>query len=177
MDKFITDNYKNIMDMARRICKGNKEWEDVAHYVIHYFLEKENAQELVDREEAMKYMSGMLHLSFYSKTSPYHKLYRQSGKVHELYETTASTLESPDKYSIEKDQLTEEIYGILLDMKAENLELWYSATLFEMYVDIGNYSEISRKTQIPRTSVSHGVEEARQYIKETLKNRGLDYDY
>ena len=177
MNKFITDNYKNIMDMARRICKGSKEWEDVGHYVIGGFLEKDNALELIQREEAMKYMSGMIHLSYYSTTSPYHKLYRQSGKVHELYDTTLATVVSEDPYSIEKDSLTEEIYGILLDMKAENLELWYTATLFEMYVETNNYSEISRRTGIPRTSVSQGVDEAREYIKETLKTRRIDYDY
>lgn len=165
------------MDMARRICKGSKEWEDVAHYVMAGFLEKENAEELIHREEAMKYMSGMIHLSYYSKTSPYHKLYRQSGKVHELYETTEKTQKADDPYQLDKDLLTEEAYGILEDMKADNLELWYSATLFEMYVKIGNYSEISRKTGIPRTSVSQGVDEAREYIKATLKKRNIDYDY
>lgn len=165
------------MDMARRICKGSKEWEDVAHYVISGFLQKDNCEELIHREEAMKYMSGMIHLSYYSKTSPYHKLYRQSGRVHELYESTEKVQKADDPYQLEKDKLTEEIYGILIDMKADNLELWYTATLFEMYVKIGNYSEISRKTGIPRTSVSQGVDEARKYIKETLKKRNIDYDY
>lgn len=177
MNKFITDNYDNIMIMAKRICKGNNEYQDVAHYVMHAFLEKDDGLALIERNEAMKYMSGMIHLSYYSKTSPYHKLYRQSGRVHELYESTAALLPEKDPYSLEKDQLTEEIYGILEDMKAETLELWYTATLFEMYVEIGNYSEISRKTQIPRTSVSQGVAEARAYIAQILKQRGIEYDY
>ncbi len=163
--------------MARRICKGSKEWEDVAHYVIAGFLEKENAIELIEREEAMKYMSGMIHLSYYSRTSPYHKLYRQSGKVHELYESTERRQAIDESYNLDRDQLTEEVYGILIDMKAENLELWYIATLFEMYVDYGNYSEIARKTKIPRTSVSQAVGEAREYIQATLKKRNIDYDY
>jgi DNA-directed RNA polymerase specialized sigma24 family protein len=62
-------------------------------------------------------------------------------------------------------------------MKAECLELWYTATLFEMYVDFGNYSEISRKTKIPRTSVSQAVQEGREYIQATLKKRNIDFDY
>ena len=165
------------MDMARRICKGSKEWEDVAHYVISGFLEKENAVELIERQEAMKYLSGMIHLSYYSKTSPYHKLYRQSGKVHELYETTEKLQKQDESYNLDRDQLTEEIYGILEDMKADRLEMWYTATLFEMYIDYGNYSEISRKTKIPRTSISQAVGEAREYITQILNQRGIDYDY
>ena len=177
MDKFITDQYNAIMKMAKRICKGNKEWEDVANYVIAGFLEKRNAAELIHRGEAMKYMSGMIHLSYYSNTSPYHKLYRQSGKVHELYESTEKRQVIDETYNLDRDQLTEEVYGILEDMKAECLELWYTATLFEMYVDFGNYSEISRKTKIPRTSVSQAVQEGREYIQATLKKRNIDFDY
>lgn len=173
MDKFIGDNYNEIIKMSKRICKGSRQHEDVAHYAIHSLLE--GGKQLSDAE-VMKYLSGMIHLSFYSKTSPYHKLYRQSGRVHELYESTE--MKRPDEvYNLERDLLTEEIYGILEDMKAENLQLWYIATLMEQYIECGNYSEIWRLTGIPRTSVSQAVEECKAYIKLTLKNRGIDYDY
>lgn len=161
--------------MGQRICK-HKEWEDVTHYVLSQFLENPKAVALIERGEAMKFMSGMIHLSFYSKTSPYHKHYRQSGKVVELYPTTGA-LQEWEPYELERDQLTEELWGILEDMKSESVELWYLAQLMELYIDCGNYSQIERKTGIPRTSVKAGVEHCRRYIKETLIKRDIDYDY
>ena len=161
------------MVMAKRICKGNPQYEDVAHYVIESAL---TSQKDLPDDEVMKYLSGMIWLSFFSKTSPYHKEYRQSGKVHELYDYTADKLVESD-YNLEKDLLTEEIYGILEDMKAESIEQWHLATLMEMYTKHENYSEISRRTGIPRTSISQAVEECRQHILLTLKNRNIDYDY
>lgn len=159
--------------MSKRICKGNPQWEDVAHHVIESVLT--SGKDLPDRE-CMKYLSGMIHLSYYSKTSPYHKVYRQSGRVHEMYDTTEMKLHD-EEYNMDRDLLTEEIYGILEDMKAESLELWYVATLMEQYTEYQNYSEIQRRTGIPRTSVSQAVDECKAYIKETLKLRGIDYDY
>ena len=161
--------------MGQRICKS-KEWEDVTHYVISEFLINPKAEDLIGRGEAMKFMSGMIHLSFYSKTSPYHKLYRQSGKVHELYPTTGALLETTE-YPIERDHLTEELWGILEDMKSESVELWYLAHLMELYIEHENYSHIERMTGIPRTSVKAGIDHCREYVIETLKNRNINYDY
>lgn len=173
MDKFIGTNYDEIIKMSKRICKGSVQHEDVAHHAIQSLLESK--KQLTD-PEIMKYLSGVIHLSYYSKTSPYHKLYRQGGRVHELYESTE--MKRPDEvYNLERDLLTEEVYGILEDMKSENLQLWYTATLMEQYIEVGNYSEIWRRTGIPRTSVSQAVEECKTYIKDQLKNRGIDYDY
>jgi len=43
-----------------------------------------------------------------------------------------------------------------------------------MWLDEPNYSELSRKTGIPRTSISQAVNEAIDYIK-TRVNDGTDY--
>jgi protoheme ferro-lyase len=72
-----------------------------------------------------------------------------------------------DIYDFELDVATEAIQGILEDMKAESIELWFRSTLFEMYIKEPNYSELARQTQIPRTSISKAVEEAKAYIKQT----------
>ena len=38
-----------------------------------------------------------------------------------------------------------------------------------------NFSELSRQTKIPRTSIAKAVEEARTYIQQQLKNNNIDY--
>jgi hypothetical protein len=158
------------MTMAKRVCKGSHEWEDVGHYVLSKFLEHPRMEELIEKGEAMKFMSGMMHLSFHSSTSPYHTLYRQKGRMHELYDKTTDSLED-DPYDTTEDTMHTAAQAILEEMQTDNIESWYRSTLFLMYVEEPNYSELSRKTGIPRTSISQAVTECREYIKKQLTKR------
>lgn len=79
-----------------------------------------------------------------------------------------------EEYDHWVDFTTEAILGILEEMKLENKDRWYEATLFEMWLDNPNYSQLSRKTQIPRTSISQAVNDCKEYIKEELKNRNIE---
>lgn len=160
--------------MAERICKFNREYEDVGHYVISKFIEHPRADELIEKNEAMKFMSGMIHLSFHSSTSPYHTIYRQKGRMHSIYPETAEAIVD-DVYDTEGDMLTEAIQGLLEEMQAEGVEQWYRSMLFMMWANNPNYSELERKTKIPRTSISQAVQECKEYIKQELNNRGI-YD-
>lgn len=179
--------------MSKRICKYSTESEDVCHYVIEQFMQHKRAQELVDKNEAMKFMSGMIHRSFHSSTSPYHKLYRQNNKVHELYDHTVHKNSNnnfvfekewhkklsdyqnvwythDDVYDYERDITIESIQGILEDMLSDTVEQWFRATLFNMWLQESNYSELARLTGIPRTSISQAVQECKAYIKTRIDN-------
>lgn len=161
--------------MSKRICKGSPEYEDVAHHVIEYFMQSKKAEGLIERGEAMKFMSGMIHLSFHSSTSPYHKIYRQKGRMHSLYQETAERIVD-DEYDYNTDLVIEAIRGILEEMQSENVEQWYRSMLFSMWLDNSNYSDLERKTNIPRSSISQAVNEAKEYIKQQLKERNINYD-
>ena len=160
MNNFITEHYDAIVTMARKICRSSPESEEVAHFAMSEFMEHERGQEIV---------------SFHSSTSKYHTVYRQKGRMHELPEWHENWQDT-DEYDLDQDIATEAIQGILEDMKAESIELWFRSTLFEMYVKLPNYSELARQTQIPRTSISKAVEEARSYIKLTLNNNNIDFE-
>ena len=162
--------------MSKRICKGSPQSEEVAHYVISQFLENPKAQPLVESNDAMSYLSGAIWRSFNSSTSPYHTIYREKGRTHSLKEGFDHG-EYDNEYDFERDMITEEIEGILTDMEVDTIETWFQSTLFKMYIQTGNYSEIARKTKIPRTSISHAVNEARDYIQQTLKKRGIEWNY
>lgn len=175
MNQFITDRYDDIILMAEKICKGSHESHDVAHFAIESFMQHERGQELVDAGKAMNFISGIIHRSFHSSTSQYHTIYRQKGRVHSISPYTQLEMEDID-YNHEKDIAIEAIQGILEDMKADGIELWFKSTLFEMWIDTPNFSELARKTNIPRTSISKAVEEAREYIKWRIKINNIDYD-
>jgi len=138
-------------------------------------MEHERGQELVDTGRAMNFLSGIIHRSFHSSTSKYHTLYRQKGRMYEL-PVDYDNIQDSTEYSLEEDIATEAIQGILEDMKSDTIELWFRAALFEMYVREPNFSELSRQTKIPRTSISKAVEEAKEYIQLTLKNNNIKYE-
>jgi sugar diacid utilization regulator len=160
--------------MAKKICKGSEESEDVAHFAISSFMEHERGQELVDAGRGMQFLSGIIWRSFNSSTSEYHSIYRQKGRMHEIKE---HHLDAEDQvYDHNQDVVVGAIQGILEDMEADRTDLWYRATLFQMYLQNPNFSELARKTNIPRNSISHAVEECRVYIKEQLKLQNIEYD-
>lgn len=172
VNSFIEEHYNDIILMSKKICKSSDEYMDVAHYCMSEFLEHKDAAEIVKRNEGMKFLSGMIHRSFHSSTSRYHTLYRQKGRVHPK---EIENRDLDEEYDYETDYLVEAIEGVLEDMQADNIELWYRSTLFRMWMKEPNFSEIERQTGIPRTSISHAVKECKKYIKKTLNDRGIDY--
>jgi hypothetical protein len=175
LNKFLSDNYEQIITMSKKICRSSQESEEVAHFAIAEFMEHERAQELVDAGRAMNFLSGIIHRSFHSSTSKYHTIYRQKNRMHTLPQSH-DNIQDDNIYDWEQDIATEAIQGILEDMKADTIELWFRAVLFEMWIKEPNFSELSRQTKIPRTSIAKAVEEAKAYIQLTLQNNNIFYE-
>lgn len=161
--------------MSKKICRSSPESEEVAHFAIAEFMEHERAQELVDAGRAMNFLSGIIHRSFHSSTSKYHTIYRQKNRMYGLPQSH-DNIQDDNIYDLEQDIATEAIQGVLEDMKADTIELWFRAVLFEMWIKEPNFSELSRQTKIPRTSIAKAVEEARAYIQLTLQNNNIYYE-
>lgn len=180
LNSFIADYYQDIMLMSKKICKSHHEWEEVGHYSIDKFTQHERAEELIETNRAMNFLSGIIHRSFHSSTSQYHTEIRQKGRVHGF--TSENHLKQSDSnYNYEEDNVIDDtaacINVILEEMVADKGRLWLRAVLFQMWMDNPNYTELSKITKIPRTSISHAVEEARAHIKKELKNRGINYEH
>ncbi len=167
---WINSNYSEIELMAQKITRGHPETPDLLHYSLLHFMEHGRAEELVKGGQAMKFLSGIMWRSFWSGTSAYHTEYRQKGIVH-----AGETPEvAEDPYDDKTDLIADGIRQIIDEMKGSgDLEKWFHATLFLQWMDEPNYSKLSRVTGIPRTSISHGVRLAREYIKKELKKSGL----
>jgi len=166
INEFITNHYKEILSMSKKIVKNN-DYEEVAHYVITIFLVTPNAKELIKRGEAMKFLSGMIFRSYHSKTSPFYKLYRQNGIMVSGEEMNHHYIDdSIDEQ--EHEMLINKIENIL-NARYDDINKWFMITLFKMYIHTQNYSKLARETKIPRTTISSAVKEAKQYIKNKIK--------
>ena len=175
MNKFIGENYEDIVLMSKKICRSNKEYEDVAHFAIEHFMTHERGQEIVDSGRGMNFLSGIMWRSFNSSTSQYHTLYRQKGRVFGMG-MIDQNITDDNIYDHEQDLATEAIQGVLEDMQSAGIELWFRAILFEMWISESNFSELARVTGIPRTSIAKAVGEAKIYIREQLKQNGISYE-
>jgi len=172
LTNWLNSNYNEILTMASKITRGHHEREDLAHYTILHFMEHARADELVEGGQAMRFLSGIMWRSFHSSTSAYHTEYRQKGRVH-----TGNTPEEVEtEYDHEIDQVAQAIRDIIEELRVcGDTEKWYHATLFQMWLDHPNFSQLSKVTGIPRTSISHAVGETRKWIKETLKRKGITW--
>lgn len=188
------------MLMAKKICKSNPQWEEVGHYCIAQFAEHERATELVEANMAMKFISGMIWRSYWSETSRYHYKHRENNRMvlngWDKPENAYIDNIQDTEYDQHTDDVIQAILGILEDMKHtageggnRDKRLWEMAVQLELYFGIPedrknwdpdtpatNYSQLSRRTKVPRTTIMKDVAEGLEYIKQVLKNNNINYD-
>ena len=175
INEFITERYADIMLMSKKICRSNPQWEEVGHYCLEKFMLHERAEELISTNRAMRFISGIIHRSFHSSTSQYHTDIREKNRTHGL--SSKQYLESDNiDYNYGQDNAVESIQTILEEMISQSNEQWFRSVLFQMWVNNPNYSKLSRETGFPRTSISRSIKEAREYIKQELINKNIDYE-
>jgi hypothetical protein len=184
---WIETNYYNIIQWSKNMTKGDELAEELAHYSIEQFMTHKRYNEVIERDavepdfgHARGFILAIMRNSWYGKKSEfsrYNKLHRadighrkrvvSDTKFHELLESEG------EEYNFELDRLIEAIEGLLEEMELDQNKLWYCARLFKMWLETSNFSELSRRTDIPRTSISNAVEEAKEYILQELKNRNI----
>jgi DNA-directed RNA polymerase specialized sigma24 family protein len=175
LNDFITNNYDELIKIAKKITKNSDEAEEVAHFCITLLMDANNIEEIIHREEGLKFFSGIVWRNWNSKNSPYFKLYRQNRKIV-LAENYSKLYENAiDEEYTDDSELIEQIEKILNE-KTNDIKLHYQLTLLKMYVEKPNYSHISRQTGIARSSITEAINNGRHYIITKLnKNKNDDY--
>ncbi len=185
---WIESNYLNIVQWANNITKGDQLSEELAHYSIEKFMTNPRYEEIINRDSqepefghCRGFILAIMRNSWYGAKSEFtriHKAHRADiGKrkrnlTEEHFDRLTQT--PIEEYDIETDRLIEAIEGLLEEMALDiEGKLWFDAKLFQMYLEDPNYSSLARKTDIPRMSISNAVSEARTYILQELKIRGI----
>jgi len=188
---WLDENYTNILQWASNITKSDELSDDLAHYAIEQFLthhryEEITAKDLLDPSygHCRGFILAIMRNSWYGKKSEFTRYYkvhradigqRKRNITDEDFEARANN-QPKIEYDYNKDYIIEAIEGILEEMTIDTKDLWYKAKLFKLWLQTPNFSKLARETGIPRTSISNAVEEAKEYIKQELKNRNIDYD-
>ena len=191
MHNWIENNYTNIVQWAKNMTKGDALAEELAHYSIEQFITHKRYEEINEKHmgdpnfgHCRGFILAIMRNSWYGKKSEFsriHKAHRADighrkrnvspNKFMELLEN-----KEQQDYDYGTDYIIEAIHGILEEMSIDTKDLWYQGKLFQMWMEDSNFSSISRATGIPRTSISNAVAEAKEYIKQQLNLRGIDYE-
>ena len=157
--EYLAQDYKNLVDAAKRIT-GNAPYAiELLHYSIVDFSYKPALQEVLDAGAARFYLVRVMMTQHRSVTGPFYRDFVKQnlpilGEVHDH-----SDDQDGSNYDIDYDKIAKLI---------ENLP-WYDRELFKLYAEgQHNYSTLSELTKIPRTSISVTIRRVREYIKSNL---------
>ena len=186
---WITLNYKNIIQLSRNMCKNDALYEELAHYSIEKLLTNPRYDEILAKHTSdpdfghlRGFILAIMRNSWYGKKSEFRRVNanhradigsRKRIVTDDKWERLTEHIPNED-YDFEIDFLVEAIEGLMEEMDLEmESGLWYRSRLLKMWLETPNFSELSRLTDIPRTSISKAVEEAKAYIVEELKARNI----
>jgi len=160
---WITKNYTNMYTWARRINKKWRDDDDLVHYTITSFLSNTKADKLASTDSIAKFFCLKIMMNSQSRTSEFSRKYR-------LRTTDNVPYVEPEEYNSDEDVLISDIEIIIQEMYVSSQITWYMASIFQLCISQKhlNFSELSRKIGIPRTSLSNTYYETVKYIKERL---------
>jgi DNA-directed RNA polymerase specialized sigma24 family protein len=158
VEQFITNNYYELLSIAKKITKGNQLSQELLHEVIMQLYDKDQIiLEKYTDNQIKYYIVAIMRTNWFSNTSPfYYRIRRESAKYVDLKEVLEM---EADQESFEKEQLL-----VILEEQFCDLN-WFHKSLFELYMTLGSLSKVSKQTGIPLTSVSTYIKQSKAEIK------------
>ena len=159
IERYITNNYYQLLTITKKITKNHELSQDLLHEVILQLYNKDNIilREYCD-EQIKYYIVSVIRINWHSQTSPfYYKIRKESAKytnIDEIYNLADDT-----QLEFEKQQLFD-----ILEQSWCELD-WFRKSLFEMYLTLGSMKKVSKQTRIPVSSISRYLKESKDQIK------------
>jgi hypothetical protein len=165
-EQWISDNYTMIPKWLKGVTRGRSSelFEDFCHEMMLAFLENPKSQEAVNNGQGRFYLVRIAINNWRSATSPWAK--QEWGQPLSL----VVDLQMEDEaYNLEDDVILELLIGILDEMHLGEIEEYYMSLVVMIYHTLdGNFSEMSRRLDIPRTSLGKVYREAIETITHRL---------
>lgn len=167
--EYVSENYDNIRNWLYNVTNGERPdlFDDFVHEIIVIFMEHEKAHDVVIAGDARWFIVRIALNQWRSSTSPFHKQYRPKH--------TELTIDLPiaiEEYDIEIDVILDLAVQILDEMHMGTLEEYYMSLVVMIYHTLDhNFSEMQRRLDIPRTSLSRVYTKAIETIKVRLAEK------
>ena len=169
INDWINENYDNIKKWLKNIIKDENPsvQQDLIHDIIITFMEHPKAEQLIEDDEARWFIVRIALNQSRSVTSTHYKTYKQN-PINE-FDDTLYEVEEED-YDLTRDNQIETLLNCLDEMYNGNNKERYYVMLILLYSTIENFSEISRRINIPRTTISKNYKEGLEILKEKYIN-------
>ena len=168
MTDYITQNWKEIREKVRAVCKHHDNFDDLLQDLTISLLEKPNhyQMDLLLKGKVQHWFVSSASIQFKSTTSPYFYKYKKFlNKTCEL-----TDYNSPTTQENEIDRV-EVVKGLISE--ALNTYNVYTRTLTSEHLLAGkSYSQISREYKINRKYIADVVTPAKE---EIIKNVKMNY--
>ena len=164
VSEYITENYTNIQRWLKNVCKGENQhnFMDLVHDVMEIFLLHPKAEDVIERGEARWFIVRIALNQVRSKTSQYYYTYKPP-----FYEYIDNINEEVDtSYDMDEDNTIETLLMILDEMYNGKKKERYYALIILLYLTDTNFSSLSRRLNIPRTTIAKNYYEGIELLKE-----------
>ncbi len=177
INTWINENYDTIKGWLSNILKDEDQSvrDDLLHEILIIFMEHPTAEYLIENNEVRWFLVRVALNQSRSVTSYHHKLYKKHS-----YEYNENIHDQPEEdYDQNKDDKIEKLLNCLdLMYKGTNTERYY-AMLILLYITLGNFSEVSRRLNIGRTTISKAYKEGLELLKlkhNEINNTNIQLD-
>lgn len=149
-----------LMEVCKSVAKQNNV-DELLHYCIDQVITNEKFLSIENDAQRYFYFTRIVLNNYNSKTSPYHRTYRND-KVSLIGETD---VEDKSEY-VDKCDLD----WVKIELKEMMKEEWYYARLFELYIEENcNLSKLNKRTTIPLGPLSRDINKVRTQLKNKRK--------
>lgn len=164
IEQYITDNYYQLLRIARRITKGHELSQDLLHEIIlQLYNRKDITLNQFDDDTLRYYLTSIMRLNWNSKTSPfYYKMRKES--------LTYQPLNDIFEYEDEQMAWEKEVLLQSLEVSYSELDFWRKA-MVELYLVLGSVNKVSKFTGIPKSSIIKYVKQSKEELKQNTLNR------
>jgi len=163
IENYLSTNYYQLYNIALKMTKQDPLTKDLLHECILQLYDKEVITLKNYDENSIKYyIVAVMRINYFSKTSPFHYRIRRERQIMNVDVATCWDI------SYEQQEFeTERVYQLLEENYAE-LD-WFKKSLLDLYLSLNrSMNAVSRKTNIPKTSISRYINEIRKIVKEDI---------
>jgi DNA-directed RNA polymerase specialized sigma24 family protein len=167
VESYLTRKYYELKTIAKNMTKN----EDLAHDLLHEcIIQLYDKQDIVlksyDDNSIKYYITSILRTNFYSKTSPF---YYRIRKERVMY------VDISECYDMEAEQENFELQNLYDILEISYAELnWFQKSILDLYLMLGSMKKVSQHSNIPITSISRYIKEAKDTIKRDINKTLYD---
>ena len=164
MDEWVNKNYYKIKKWIHNIIKDEPKQvqDDILHEVLMIFISHDKAEEVIKRGEARWFIVRITLNQVRSKTSDYYKTYKPP--FYELIDNINDDVDT--EYDYEQDNTIETLLNCLDELyNSDNQKERYYAMIILLYITENNFSELGRRLDIPRSTISRNFYEGVELLK------------